>query len=106
MVRITFHHDTGRVQDIDATAGVSLMDNARAAGVDGIEGECGGSMICGTCHVHLDEAWFAALPAAGAIEAEMVEYTLDPRPTSRLSCQITVTDAMEGMIVGLPRAQR
>jgi ferredoxin, 2Fe-2S len=106
MVRIIFHHESGRTQEIQATPGLSLMDNARAAGLDGIEGECGGSLICSTCQVYVPQPWFDALPPAGAIEAEMVEYTLHPRPTSRLSCQIVVTEAMDGMDVGIPEAQR
>lgn len=106
MVRIKFRAEDGRTQEIEAEAGISLMENAKAKGVDGIEAECGGSMVCGTCQVYVAEPWFSAIAPAGAIEAEMVEYTRHPRPSSRLSCQILVTEAMDGMEVGVPLSQR
>ncbi len=82
------------------------MASAKAAAVPGILAECGGSMVCGTCHVFIDEDAFARLPAAGPMEAELIEYGLDPRATSRLACQIMVTEAMEGLAVEIPAAQR
>lgn len=106
MVRIVFRDEAGRTHEIAAEAGVSLMENAKAQGMDGIEAECGGSMVCGTCQVYIAEPWFSTIAPASAMEAEMVEYTRYPRPTSRLSCQIVVTEAMDGMEVGVPEAQR
>jgi 2Fe-2S ferredoxin len=106
MVRIVFHGANGDITEIDAEPGVSLMVSAKAAGVDGIEAECGGSMVCATCQVYVSEPWFSRIAPAGLIEAEMVEYTLHPRPNSRLSCQIVINDAMDGMEVEVPRAQR
>lgn len=106
MVRIVFRVEAGRTHEIEAEAGVSLMESAKAKGVDGIEAECGGSMVCGTCQVYIAEPWFSAIAPAGAMEVEMIEYTRHPRPSSRLSCQIVVTEAMDGMEVGVPEAQR
>lgn len=106
MVRIRFRDEDGRTQDIEAEAGLSLMENAKAHGIDGIEAECGGSMVCGTCQIYVAEPWFSAIAPASAMEGEMVEYTRHPRPTSRLSCQIVVTEAMDGMEVGVPLSQR
>lgn len=106
MVRITFYQPSGECRTIDATPGESLMTSAKAHAIDGIEAECGGSMVCATCQVYVEQPWFGAIAPAGAIEAEMVEYVRHPRPTSRLSCQIIVTAAMEGMTVIVPKAQR
>lgn len=106
MVCIRFTQADGLVQEIDAEAGETLMANARAKGVDGIIAECGGSMVCGTCHVYVAEPWFSQLEAASAMEADILDYGLHSRPHSRLACQITVTDAMQGMDVGVPAAQR
>lgn len=94
------------MHEIDAEPDVSLMENAKARGMDGIEAECGGSMDCGTCQVYIAEPWFSTIAPASAMDAEMVEYTRYPRPTSRLSCQIVVTEAMDGLGVGVPKAQR
>ena len=106
MVRIMFRDVAGNAQEINAEPGVSLMVSAKAHGIAGIEAECGGSMVCATCQIYVDEPWFSAIGAAGPIEAEMVEYTRHPRLTSRLSCQILVTEAMDGMEVGVPLSQR
>lgn len=106
MVRITIHDGKGESSAIDATPGDSLMQAAKAAGIDGIEAECGGSMVCGTCQVYVGEDWYALLPPASAMEAEMIEYTRHPQPRSRLSCQIVVTAGLEGMDVTTPPSQR
>jgi len=106
MVRIVVRDASGGEQAIQAAEGQSLMVGAKAAGVEGIDAECGGSMVCATCHVYLAEDWFARIPPAGEIEAEMVEYTRYPRATSRLSCQIMVTPDMDGMVVEVPPSQR
>lgn len=105
MVRIRFVQPDGSAQDIDAEIGESLMANAKAKGVDGIIAECGGSMVCGTCHVYLDEAAVALVGPAQNFEAEMLDNVREPRPTSRLACQIAVTAEMDGIEVGLPASQ-
>ena len=106
VVEITFRTQDGAATLIDAKAGESLMSQAKARGVVGIDADCGGSMVCGTCHVYVDEPWFGALPPASDSEAAVVEYGLYPRDTSRLSCQLVVTEAMAGMTVEIPPAQK
>ena len=106
MVSITFVTVDGHRQTIEATAGETLMANAKAKGIDGIEAECGGSMVCGTCHVYLDPAVYASLAPVPAMEGDMLEEVIEPRLTSRLSCQIAVAAEMDGMEVWLPRSQR
>jgi 2Fe-2S ferredoxin len=106
VVAITFRSQDGGTTTIDARLGESLMSQAKARGVAGIDADCGGSMVCGTCHVFIDEPWLGALPAPSASEAALVEFGLYPRDNSRLSCQITVTDAMAGMRVEIPPAQK
>ena len=85
MVRVLIRDDAGRAVEIDAAVGESLMASAKAAGVEGIEAECGGSMVCATCQVYVDPDWLDRLPPVSPMEAEMVEYTRHPRPNSRLS---------------------
>ncbi len=106
MVRIVFRDDAGNAAEIEARPGESLMESAKAAGIAGIEAECGGSMVCATCQVYIAPDWFERLPPASAMEAEMVEYTRHPRPTSRLSCQIMVTPQLDGLEVTTPPSQR
>ncbi|HET6970196.1 MAG TPA: 2Fe-2S iron-sulfur cluster-binding protein [Phenylobacterium sp.] len=110
MVQVRFRRadaegDEGAEAVIDAVSGASLMAAAKAHGVAGIEAICGGSMACGTCHVYVDETWFDQLPAASPDEQEMVACGLDPRPTSRLACQIVVTPELDGLVVTTPVAQ-
>jgi len=106
VVSTTFIQPDGRRQKIEAVCGETLMSQAKAQGVDGIEAECGGSMVCGTCHVHLSDMTYAALSPVPAMEAEMLEYVIDPDATSRLSCQIVVSDALHGAEIRVPVAQR
>ena len=82
------------------------MAAAVSAGVAGIEADCGGLMTCATCHVHVREPWAGRLPAPQTDETAMLEFTSSPRqPNSRLSCQIMLTDAMDGLTVDLPQSQ-
>jgi len=79
------------------------MELARAHELPGIEAICAGSCICGTCHVYVAEAWHERLPPIGAEERELIEGALEPRPTSRLSCQIVLTPELDGLVVYLPK---
>jgi ferredoxin, 2Fe-2S len=107
-VKITIHlraHD-GAVRDLQAGTGQSLMRAAVRAGVDAIAADCGGCLTCATCHVYVDAAWFARLPPPDADEAAMLEMTAaERRPTSRLSCQIELAPALDGLSVELPERQ-
>ena len=107
MPDITFVHPDGTEQGMEAPEGVSVMQVATGAGVDGIVAECGGQALCATCHVYVDAAWAARLPAPLAGESEMLDCTVAERlPGSRLACQIMVTAALDGLVVRIPECQR
>jgi 2Fe-2S ferredoxin len=103
MVTITFIDYAGEGQTIDAAPGKSLMKNAVRNRVKGIVGECGGNTRCGTCRIYAADVWLEKMEAPRADELEMIEFTGDTSQGVRLSCQITVTDAMEGMCVSMPQ---
>jgi 2Fe-2S ferredoxin len=105
MPKITFIEDGGAEHAVEATAGESVMHAAMDNLVPGISAECGGYANCATCHVYVDEAWADRLPAPEEVEEVMIEAAFDVRPTSRLSCQIQVTEATDGLIVTLPASQ-
>ena len=102
---ITFVHHDGSRQTIAAEPGKSLMQAAVSQRVDGILAECGGACSCATCHVILDPEWSARLGLAGAAEQELLEFALHVTDTSRLACQIRLTDAMDGLHVRVPESQ-
>ena len=96
----------GRIHDLQGKVGQSLMRAAVAAGLDGIKADCGGTMTCATCHVYVDDAWSARLPAPSQDEDAMLEMTAAPRlPTSRLSCQIALDADLDGLTVTMPDTQ-
>tara|TARA_R110001606_G_scaffold319062_1_gene465930 strand:+ start:4912 stop:5232 length:321 start_codon:yes stop_codon:yes gene_type:complete len=105
MVQITFISPSGLSQRIEAEIGESLMQAAVRDRVEGIEAACGGSMVCGTCHVYLDEKTFGAVGPADGAEQDMLEFGVGVEPTSRLCCQIEVTDLLEGAVVRVPESQ-
>ena len=106
MPRLIFRDADGRETIIDATAGLSVMEVARDNGVSGIVAECNGGLACATCHCYFPADLYAALPEPAATELEMLEFAASPqRPTSRLSCQVIVTEAMDGSVIDLPAAQ-
>jgi 2Fe-2S ferredoxin len=97
----------GSTRDIAAAAGTSVMQAVTTAGEAGIVAECGGSAMCATCHVYVDDAWADKLPAPLANEIEMLECTAAERaPTSRLSCQIKLTAALQGLVLRIPQRQQ
>jgi 2Fe-2S ferredoxin len=106
MVKVTYIAQDGSDHTIDAQAGLSLMKAAVFNGVPGIDADCGGACACATCHVYVPEVWRELTGQAGADEAEMLECAINPAEGSRLSCQITVTEALEGLVVHLPASQR
>jgi len=105
-IRVTLLEPDGRAHDIEARTGASLMKAALAAGIEGIAADCGGAMSCATCHVFVEPAWSARLPAPSADERAMLEMTATPAgPTSRLACQIALDEALDGLLVRLPASQ-
>ena len=106
MPRVTYQPLDGPPTQLDAPLGATARDVALAHGVDGIVGECGGQLMCASCHVYVDEAFIDLLPPRSEDEEEMLESTASPRlPNSRLSCQITLTDELDGLILRLPAEQ-
>jgi 2Fe-2S ferredoxin len=97
---VTFVEEDGTVKTLSAETGQSLMQVGKDAGVEGILADCAGSCACATCHVYVDDEWFAAVGAPDAVEAEMLDMVDDVRKaTSRLSCQIKLTTALNGLQV-------
>lgn len=106
MPSVTFLLLDGTPRTVDAATGASVMETAIARNVPGIEAECGGCLSCATCHVYVDEAWVARLPAPDEDEAEMLEFVAAERlPSSRLSCQLRVSAALDGLRVRIPAHQ-
>jgi 2Fe-2S ferredoxin len=106
MPSITYIHPDGTEEEVQADAGTSVMMAAVTHDVDGIVAECGGSLMCATCHVYVDDAFAGRLPDVSPDEDEMLEAAASERlPTSRLSCQIELTDELDGLVVRLPEAQ-
>jgi 2Fe-2S ferredoxin len=105
MPTITFITSDGATYNVDAEVGSTVMEAAIRNLVPGIEAECGGACACATCHVHVDENWIDATGKAQPMEEDMLDFAYDVRPTSRLSCQIKVTDELDGLIVHVPERQ-
>ncbi|MEJ1990283.1 MAG: 2Fe-2S iron-sulfur cluster-binding protein [Maritimibacter sp.] len=106
MAKITYVSFEGTETSVDLPEGWSLMQGATMNGIDGIEGECGGSCGCATCHCYIDDGFADQLEPISEAEEGMLEFAESERkPNSRLGCQIKVTAAMDGMVVHLPEAQ-
>ncbi len=106
MPSITYVHPDGARDVIEVPLGTSVMRGAILNNVDGIVAECGGEMMCATCHVYVDAPYLARIPPQSDDEKAMLEFTASERkPTSRLSCQLVVTPEMDGLVVYLPETQ-
>ncbi len=105
MPTITLIEFNGAEHTIDADSGKSLMQNALDRSVPGIDADCGGACACGTCHCFVEQQWLEASGAPDAMEEAMLSMRPDRADNSRLSCQIDVSDALDGMIVRLPEYQ-
>ena len=106
-MKVTYVSASGQKTEVDVPEGDNLMQAAVANNIDGIVGECGGSMMCATCHVYVDEPWAAGLPEKSEGETEMLECaTAELKAGSRLGCQITVDASMDGLTVLIPDSQQ
>jgi len=105
MVRVTFVEPDGSERALDGDQGFSVMEVAVRNGVAGIDADCGGACACATCHVYVDPDWFGTVGAPGDMEKDMLEFANEPRETSRLSCQIRLTAALDGLRVAVPASQ-
>jgi ferredoxin, 2Fe-2S len=106
MPKIVFTEPGGGRREINAPLGLTLMEAARQSGVHGVVAQCGGACMCATCHVYIDPAWVARLQPREEMEEAMLEIAWEPRPNSRLSCQIQITADLDGLEVTVPQRQR
>jgi 2Fe-2S ferredoxin len=105
MPKVTFIEFDGVTHSVDAEIGATVMETALRHGVSSIVAECGGSCTCATCHVYVDEAWIERVGQPTDEEADQLDAAFDVRPNSRLSCQITVTEALDGVVLRTPSYQ-
>ncbi|MEM8772046.1 MAG: 2Fe-2S iron-sulfur cluster-binding protein [Pseudomonadota bacterium] len=105
MTKITFIESNGTEHAVDAEDGASVMEAAIKNMVPGIDADCGGACACATCHVYVDEAWREKVGKPEAMEESMLDFAYEPKENSRLSCQINVSDALEGLVIRLPEFQ-
>jgi len=105
MAKITFIGADGTRYEVEAENGSTVMENAIRNGVPGIEAECGGACACATCHVYVAEEWRPRSGDPEPMEEDMLDFAYDVRPGSRLSCQIRVSDALDGLVVTVPERQ-
>lgn len=105
MAKITFIQPDETSQVVEATPGVTVMEAAKLQQIAGIEAECGGACACATCHVYIDVAWREKTGAPAEMEEDMLDFAFDVREESRLSCQITITEELDGLVVRVPAKQ-
>lgn len=106
MPQVTYIEQDGTRHAVDVPIGTSLMQGALNTGVPGIEGDCGGAAACATCHVHVADAWRALVGGPSELEVDMLDCANEVDESSRLSCQIVMDDALDGIEVVLPTSQR
>ena len=105
MPKITYIDNLNNTKTIDIENGLTVMEGAVQNNIPGIDADCGGSMACATCHVYVEEKWFDKLPKAEDAEIDMIDMAYEPKKNSRLSCQLIVSDELEGLIVTTPEKQ-
>lgn len=105
MAKITFIDQDGGARTVEADNGSTVMEVAIRNDVPGIEAECGGACSCATCHVYVDDGWTETVGGPEPMEEDMLDFAYDVRPTSRLSCQIKVSDKLDGLVVTTPERQ-
>ena len=105
MPKITYKDHEGGSITIEVENGLSVMEGAIQKDVPGIDADCGGSMACATCHVYVEEQWLDKLPKAEDAEVDMIDMAYEPKKNSRLSCQLIVSDELDGLTVTTPAKQ-
>ena len=105
MPKIIFNDNKGNSNTIEVENGLSVMEGAIQNDIPGIDADCGGSMACATCHVYVEENWLTKLPKAEDGEQDMIDMAFEPKKNSRLSCQLIVSDELDGMVVTTPSKQ-
>ena len=105
MPKITYQDNEGNSKTIEVDKGLSVMEGAIQNDIPGIDADCGGSMACATCHVYVEEKWLDKLPKAEEAEIDMIDMAFEPKKNSRLSCQLIVSDDLDGLKVKTPSKQ-
>jgi|TARA_B100001540_G_scaffold240741_1_gene215418 2Fe-2S ferredoxin len=105
MAKITYIENNGKSHTINVENGLTVMEGAVQNDIPGIDADCGGSMACATCHVYVKEDWFNKLPPKQDGEDDMLDQAYEPKSNSRLSCQLIVSNELDGLIVNLPQKQ-
>ena len=105
MAKITYIEYDGKPHTIEVANGLSVMEGAVQNNIPGIDADCGGSMACATCHVYVKEEWFNKLPKKEDGEEDMLDMAFEPKKNSRLSCQLMISDQLDGLVVNLPEKQ-
>jgi 2Fe-2S ferredoxin len=105
MAKITYIEFGGAEHVIDVKSGLSVMEGAVKNNIPGIDADCGGACACATCHVYVDTAWTEKTGKPSDMEESMLDFAENVEPNSRLSCQITVTDQLDGLVVRMPESQ-
>ena len=105
MAKITYIDNEGSSRTIEVDNGLSVMEGAIQKDIPGIDADCGGSMACATCHVYVEEKWLDKLPKAEDAEVDMIDMAYEPKKNSRLSCQLIVSDDLNGLVVTTPAKQ-
>ena len=105
MPKITYIEYNGKSHTIDVSNGLSVMEGAIQNNIPGIDADCGGGMACATCHVYVKEGWYDKINEKSEGEDDMLDQAFEPTKFSRLSCQISVNDKIDGLVVDLPKKQ-
>ena len=105
MSKITYIESSGKSHTVDVKNGLTVMEGAIQNDIPGIDADCGGSMACATCHVYVEETWLDKIPKKEDGEDDMLDMAFEPNKFSRLSCQIIVSDELEGLVVNVPAKQ-
>jgi ferredoxin, 2Fe-2S len=105
MVKITFIDTAGTARTVEGELGSTVMETAINNAVPGIEAECGGACACSTCHVYIDDAWREKVGEPSPMEEDMLDFAYEVKPSSRLSCQIKVSEELDGLTVRTPERQ-
>ena len=105
MPKITYIEHTGKSHSVEVPKELSVMEGAIQNNIPGIEADCGGSCACATCHVYVEEKWFDKLPMKEDAEQDMLDMAFEPQKFSRLACQITIADELDGLVVKMPSKQ-
>ena len=105
MPKITYIENNGKSHTVEVDKGLTVMEGAVQNNIPGIDADCGGSMACATCHVYVNDEWLDKLPTKDDGEEDMLDMAFEPKQNSRLSCQLTVSNELDGLVVNIPSKQ-